>query len=69
MVFVLRDSVTLDLDAILITDTTEKEELQNIIDDVKENNEDWTFEDIEKKLPMDVGIYTSWLNDFETLWY
>lgn len=69
MVFVLRDSVTLDLDAILITDTTEKEELQNIIDDVKANNEDWTFEDIEKKLPMDVGIYTSWLNDFETLWY
>ncbi len=69
MVFVLRDSVTLDLDAIFITDTTEKEELQNIIDDVKANNEDWTFEDIEKKLPIDVGIYTSWLNDFETLWY
>lgn len=69
MVFVLRDSVTLDVDAILITDTTEKEELQNIIDDVKANNEDWTFEDIEEKLPMDVGIYTSWLNDFETLWY
>lgn len=73
MVIALRDSTTLDLDAIILTKTTTDTDIQDIIDDLKEElGDDFDgdlFEEIEKRLPDDCEVYASWANQVESVWY
>lgn len=74
MIHILRDSISLNVDAIIITETTEADELQNIIDEVKEKwNEDGCQDDlfdmVEDALPEDCEVHTAWASEFNALWY
>ena len=69
MIFTLRDSINSDVDAIIITQTTDRDELQDIIDEVKANNDDWQFADIENALPEDCEVYAAWADEFNSVWY
>lgn len=52
-IILLKDIEDGNVDAIIKTKTTTAEEIQNIIDKVKSEVEDWTDEDIFNALPED----------------
>lgn len=74
MVFVLRDSTSSNVDAVILAHTTSKEDIQDIIDEVKDKWEEDDYPDdlyglIEKALPDDCEVYAAWSMDFNTVWY
>lgn len=74
MIFVLRDSSSNDVDAIILTHTTSKEDIEDIVEEVKDKWEedddaDSLLELIEKALPDDCEVYAAWSMDFNTVWY
>lgn len=74
MVILLRDTISSNVDAVIITHTTDKDEIQDIIDEVKEKwNEDGCPDDllslVEDALPEDCEVYAAWASDFNTVWY
>lgn len=74
MVFVLRDSSSSNVDAVILTHTTSKEDIEDIIEEVKDKWEedddaDSLLELIEKELPDDCEVYAAWSMDFNTVWY
>ena len=61
MIMILKDLVSDDMDAIVTSETTTREEIQIIIDTVKSELEDeWQTEDIIERLPKDCKVYTTW---------
>ncbi len=59
--FLLRDLESNEIDAILCSTKTTKEEIDDIISKMKENNKlDCGYEDIIKSLPSDVKIVAGW---------
>lgn len=67
-IILLRDMVEDTVDAVIITETSTKEEVQIAIEKVKSDS-DWQFEDIVNNLPEDCSIYTVWGSDIEHIWY
>lgn len=74
MILVLRDSSSNDVDAIILTHTTSKEDVEDIIEEVKDKVEedddaDSLLDLVEKALPDDCEVYAAWSMDFNTVWY
>jgi len=74
MIFVLRDSSSSNVDAVILTHTTSKEDIEDIIEEVKgkweeDGDADSLLELIEKELPDDCEVYAAWSMDFNTVWY
>lgn len=74
MVILLRDTTSSNVDAVIITRTTDKDEIQDIIDEVKEkwgedDYPDDLFSLVVDALPDDCEVYAAWASDFNTVWY
>ena len=69
MVLLLRDSMSSGVDAVILTRETTVDDVQEIIYNVKENNDEWQFDDIVDALPGDCDVYAAWSNDFNNVWY
>lgn len=72
MIVILRDRESLDDDVVFITETTTGEQIQEIIDDVKVSigdTDNYNWEEIEKRLPEDVKVYTNWNNEFDVIYW
>lgn len=74
MIFVLRDSDSLDVAAIITTEDPWDNELQDIIDNVKEKWDeeeypDDLFTEIIEALPDKYKVYVGMDSDFDTIWY
>lgn len=74
MIILLRDTSSSNVDGVIISHKTDKDEIQNIIDEVKEKWEEDEYPDdlfsaIEDALPDDCEMYAAWASEFNTVWY
>lgn len=68
-VIFMKELYTNNIDCIIITKTTTKDEVQRIIDKVKADMpDDYTFDDIREQLPSDCKVYCQW-EDIEVVYY
>lgn len=68
--FYLIDLCDDDVDGIIISETSTKENIQIAIDSVKQKFEgDWEWEDILEGLPEDCTVYSSWEGEVEKVYY
>lgn len=56
-VILLYDKWDGDVDGVFVTETSTSKDIQQIFDDVKNENDDWMFEDILDRLPNDCKFY------------
>jgi hypothetical protein len=66
IVYFLKDTVEDCVDAVIIAETSTKEDIENAIDKSKEIP-DYTWEDLIEALPDDCVVYDRWNND--VVWY
>lgn len=67
MVYLLKDLSNNDVDAVIIAETSTKEEIEEVIDKVKEID-CYTWEDLIEALPNDCEVYDRW-SDLKSLYY
>lgn len=70
-IILLKDIEDNTTDAIITTETTTAKEIQEIIDNVKSEVEDWSCEDIFNALPEDCNVQTLFFNEYKDniVWY
>ena len=74
MIVLLRDTSSSNVDAVIMTKKTSSNEIQDIIDEVKEKWEADNYEEdllnmIENALPNDCELNVAWSMDFNSVWY
>jgi hypothetical protein len=72
MVILLKDRESKTDDVIFITETTTAKQIQDIIDDSRVtigDTDNFNWEDVESRLPIDVKCYTDWKCEFETIYW
>lgn len=70
IVTLLKDLETDKVDVVIISEKTTTEEIQSIINDVKEKyTYTYTFDLIRKKLPNDCKVFSSWEQNIGAVWY
>lgn len=58
---VILDSFDDELQAIIISNVTTSQEIEKILNDLKrEKPEEWDYEDLRMRLPLDCEFYYSW---------
>lgn len=67
---VLKDLESGETDAIILSNTTTKEEIETKISDAKEKfGMEWNWENLVDALPSDCSIYDKWSRSFEVAYY
>ena len=66
-VFFLKDFEVGNVDGVIVVDNVAMEDVQNAIDKVKEEEELYSYEDIEKALPNGCKLY--WVNNDQIVYY
>lgn len=70
MVILLTDLEENTADAVIVTETTTAEQINDIINKVKFDLEsEWQFDDIVNNLPKDCKVYSRWSGNIETVYY
>ena len=77
MIILIKDHNTLEIDAIVVTQTTTKSLVESTLGDVECYYEEMqergidvdVIDDLAARLPSDCQVFTEWRNEFETLFY
>lgn len=69
-VILLNDLESGSTDAVILSETSTAEDIQNAIAEAKAEKEgEWQFEDLIEALPSDCTVYSRWSGDFEVAIY
>ena len=68
MVFLLKDISDSKVDAVILSKTSTKEDIENAIITAKQSD-DWSWDDILRELPADCEIYDVWSGNLDEVFY